>query len=199
MKNYLTSSIAALLFGSLALTASAIPITGQINFQGNVVLTPNMLGAVESVAPATNVRVTSVEGTSYPATLVGDTGTYAGFTVATGAKSITPLWSVTDTGGTGFNYSFDLLNISTSNQASNNLFLAGSGTLRISGGGFDPTPGLWTYNITSADGSPTSGVFSFQSNNTAQGQTVPDGGSTVILLGAGFLATVLAYRRKFGA
>lgn len=200
MNKLIIQTLAAAL-GSLALTASAVPITGQINIQGDVVLTPNQLGAVVSVGPATNARVTSTEFPSYPGSLVDDPVTYAGFTVSTGVKNITPLWTVTDVGvgGTGFTYSFDLLNISTSTQSGQQLFLAGSGTLRSTNATLDPTPGSWTYNINSGDGSPTSGVFSFQSNNVAMGQQVPDGGSTLMLLGGSFLVTILAFRRKMFA
>jgi hypothetical protein len=51
----------------------------------------------------------------------------------------------------------------------------------------DPTAGLWSYGINSADGSPTSGFFSFQSNNVARAVGVPDGGTTVMMFGMGLV------------
>lgn len=189
--NSLTKTAAVLLLTAMAVSAHAASITGQINIQtGSVILNPNTLGTATSANAATGI-VTSVEG-SYPMSLIGDTASYSAFNFAVGPQAITPLWTVTDSGG-GFTYSFNLTNISTFNQSSQQVFLAGSGMLTSSNANLTPTNGLWTYNITSADGSPTNGVFSFQSNNVA----VPDGGSTLVLLGLSFFGTALiAARRK---
>ncbi|WP_414663215.1 hypothetical protein [Horticoccus sp. 23ND18S-11] len=184
------TKLVPILLGSLALAAQAVPITGQINIQtGSVVLTPNMLGAVSSVGGSSNGLVTAIEG-AYPAALVGDFVTYKPFIVAVGAQSIATFWSVTDTLapiGTGFNYSFDLGAITSVIQTPTNLFVNGAGTLRSNNPALDATPGLWSYGINSADGSPTSGAFSFQSNNVAQNVAVPDGGNSLILFGAGLI------------
>ncbi|MBL9208925.1 MAG: hypothetical protein JNL92_00570 [Opitutaceae bacterium] len=185
------TTLASLLVGSigLALTAQAIPITGQINIQtGLVVLVPNQLGAVTVVGASNNGRVTGVEG-SYPAALLGDAVSYKAFNVALGAQAIADFWSVSDLlapVGTGFNYSFDLVSVSSIIQTPTNLFINGMGTLKSSDPLLSPTAGMWSYGINSADGSPTNGFFSFQSNNVARA-SVADGGSAVILFGLGLL------------
>lgn len=185
------TTLASLLVGSigLALTAQAIPITGQINIQtGLVVLVPNQLGAVTVVGASTNGRVTGVEG-AYPAALLGDVVSYKAFNVALGAQAIADFWSVSDLlapVGTGFNYSFDLASVSSIIQTPSNLFINGLGTLKSTDPLLSPTAGMWSYGINSADGSPTNGFFSFQSNNVARA-SVADGGSAVILFGLGLL------------
>jgi len=180
-----------LLVGSiaLALTAQAIPITGQINIQtGLVVLTPNQLGAVTVVGPSTNGRVTGVEG-AYPTSLLGDVVSYKAFNVAVGNQGITDFWSVADLLAPvvgGFTYSFDLTSITSVLQTPTSLSVNGMGMLKSSDPLLDATMGLWTYGINSADGSPTNGFFSFQSNNVARA-SVADSGSAVILFGLGLL------------
>jgi len=184
--------LVSLLVGSaaLALTAQAIPITGQINIQtGLVTLTPNQLGAVTVVGPSINGRVTGVEGT-YPVALLNDVVTYKAFNVLLGAQAITDFWSVTDLltpAAGGYNYSFDLGSITSIIQTPTNLFLNGTGTLKSTDPLLTATPGMWSYGINSADGSPTNGFFSFQSNNVARGASVADSGSAVILFGLGLL------------
>ncbi len=187
-----------LLLSSIALTAQAVPIAGQINIQsGTVVLTPNQLGAVTAVGPSANGVVTSVEG-SYPMSLIGDAVTHKSFLVTMGSQPITSLWTATDVVGTGFSFSFDLGSITSVTQSSSLLSLTGTGTLQSTNPGLDPTPGLWTYGINSADGTPTNGVFSFQSNNVGAPipTGVPDGGDAVILVGVGLL-TIGGLARRF--
>lgn len=193
MYTSLTKFLPLLLCG-IALTAQATPITGQLNIQsGSVVLTPNQLGAVTNVGASSNAVVTSVEGT-YPSTLIGSTVTYKPFTVGAGSQLVTSLWSVMDA-STGFSYSFDLNSIISVFQTSANLFITGEGKLWSSDPNLEASTGMWSYGINSADGSPTNGVFSFQSNNAAT-KSVPDGASTLILLGAG-LVGVAGIGRSF--
>ena len=191
--------ILPLLLGSLALTAQAAQITGQINIQsGSVVLTPNVLGAVTAVGPSTNGIVTSVEG-SYPVALLNDVVAFKAFNVAVGAQAITSLWSVTDvlaTVGSGFNYTFDLGAITSVVQTATNLFINGSGTLKSNDPGLSATAGLWSYGINSSNSTPTSGVFSFQSNNSGVAAAVADGGNTLVMIGVGLMGLV-GYSRKF--
>jgi hypothetical protein len=188
--------LSPLLLAGIALTAHATPIIGQINIQaGSVVLTPNQLGAVTSISGSTDGLVTSVTGgtSSYPVTLDGDHVTYSSFSVTLGPQAILPLWSFS---GSGYTYSFDLASITAIVQNATSLSINGTGSL-ISTDPADtgPTAGLWSYDITSPNGQPTSGIFSFQSNNVAV--QVPDGGNTLILIGAGLLGIVgLGWRSK---
>lgn len=86
------------------------------------------------------------------------------------------------------NRALDLANSVVVLQTSSFLAITGSGT--ISGNGFDATPGTWSFTSQSPS---ASGVFSFSAGSNAQG--VPEGGSTVALLGLG-LAGVAMLRRK---
>jgi hypothetical protein len=93
--------LSPLLLASMALTAHATPIIGQINITAfDVVLTPNQLGAVTSVGGSTDGLVSSVSGgtTSYPTTLENSANLviYAPFNVVVGAQAVNPLWSVND-------------------------------------------------------------------------------------------------------
>ena len=74
----------------------------------------------------------------------------------------------------GNSYSFDLLTLMITQQGGDSLTLHGTGTLHITG--FDNTPGTWIFTANEAGG-----TFSFSSSN---GAIVPDGGTTVMLLGA---------------
>lgn len=183
-----------LLLGSMALTAHATPIIGQINITAfDVVLTPNQLGAVTSVGGSTDGLVSNVSGgtTSYPTSLVNSAYPvmYAPFSVTVGLQAINPLWSVNDLAN-GYNYSFDLISISSVVDNSGFLNLTGTGNLLSTNPlATGPTLGAWTYTIQSSNGGPTNGYFSFASNNDVKA-SVPDNGNTLILIGAGMLGVV---------
>jgi len=182
------SKLIPLLLCGIALTAQATPITGQLNIQaGTVVLNPNHLGAVATVSASTTGLVTAVEG-SYPLPLLADTVTYKPFAVTLGNQAITSLWSVTDA-ASGFSYAFDLNSITSIVQTGTNLFLNGEGTLWSTNPALSASSSLWSYGINSADGTPTNGIFSFQSNNVAT-SSVPDSASTMILLSVGLMGVV---------
>jgi len=180
--------ILPLLLGSIALTAQALPITGQVNIQaGSVVLVPNSLGAVTSVGASGNGHITSVSG-DYPSTLFGAIAAYKTFNVVLGSQPITSLWSVTDP-NSGFGFSFDLMSIVSIVQTQTNLFIDGTGSLDSTNPALSSAPGFWSYGINSANGAATNGIFSFQSNNVAQNQVpvVPESGSSLMLIGAGLM------------
>jgi VPDSG-CTERM motif len=83
-------------------------------------------------------------------------------------------------------FTFDLLVSTIVFQG--NGFLSVSGTGTISGNGFDPTFGTWSF---STQNPSSNGIFSF----SAAGQAVPDGGSAVALLGLA-LTGIEVLRRK---
>jgi len=121
----------------------------------------------------------------------GGTGDFAGIAPGTQATMAQPwifnpstptpgLWSV---GG----FTFDLLSSTVVTQ--NAQFLSISGTGIVNGNGFDPTAMEWSFTAQNAGGRPRT-IFSFSANGVA----VPDGGTTVMLLGAALGALGLARR-----
>jgi len=87
-------------------------------------------------------------------------------------------------------FTFDLTSSTVVSQSATFLDVSGVGT--ISGNGFDPTPGTWSFNSTQADGS-SNPTFSFQANSAA----VPEA-SPLALFGMGVLGLIgqQALRRK---
>ena len=190
------AKLTPMLLGSIALTAQAgyIPFDGQINIQaGSVVLTPNVLGAVTAVGSSTDGKVTSVSGV-YPTSLDGQTVMYEPFAVGVGSQPVTDLWTIVDPAN-GFDYTFSLSSITSVVQTSTNLFLDGTGVLASTDPTLEPTSGLWTYGINSANGEATNGIFSFQSNNSVL-SAVPDQGNTFILVGLGLIGLIGITRRS---
>ena len=203
MKN-LTKTILAMLaigFVSCALfsqNASANRIVGGLNtpatnIQGNI----NFAGAVQfdthSLATATRVNTwfDAHGNAGFSSVTSGGTGDFAGIAAGTQAttahswmfnpSTATPgLWSV---GG----FTFDLL--SSTIMAQTTTLLAISGTGIVSGNGLEPTSMEWMFTTQNAGGRNLT-RFSFSANGVA----VPDGGTTVMLLGAALGALGMARR-----
>ncbi|NNM30046.1 MAG: VPDSG-CTERM sorting domain-containing protein [Akkermansiaceae bacterium] len=111
------------------------------------------------------------------------------------------LWSFTDGGGTM--HEFELTSISIFTQNNFTLALGGMGIAKIDG--FEDTIGYWNF-MNNAFG-PTQ--FEFNAMGSAEGESagdegvggmakVPDGGSTLVLLGCSLLG-VVSLRRKFAS
>lgn len=182
----LTSKIAAT-FAVIALasTAHAAMITGAINmgtdtnFAGSGVILGNSsdVALTSGVSGATQVLgwvapiVTSTSGDFTSIT----NGTAVNFTtpwVFNPSTGYNPLWEV---GGFTFN-----LSSSTFNFFGNTLSVIGTGKLNAVG--FEETDGVWEFTT---QGSAAQGVFSWSSSTEAK--PVPDGGTTLAMLGLSFL------------
>ncbi len=172
--------LAASLFAS-AVTGQAAMIDGAITFAGGAVYDTMSLATATRVNTFSDVVVQSRDGDFAAFVGVGDSVTMASPYIFTPSTPTPGLWSVD-----GFTY--DLLTSTVVLQNSNFLLIEGTGT--ISGNGFDPTPGTWSFTSQSP---AANGVFSFSSGSAAQG--VPDGGTTVALLGFA-LAGIEIVRRK---
>jgi hypothetical protein len=168
--------------------AQAVPtrtIDGYINFSGAVRFNTNSLLTATRVA---KFRTTIVVGSA----TTGDFATHTtngesvamAHTYTFSPSTPTPgLWSV---GG----FTFDLTSSTIVSRSAFFLNIVGTGT--VSGNGFDPTAGQWSFTATSSDGR-TRSTFGFQAQTSA-----PDGGSAAALLGIA-LVGVEALRRKFKA
>ena len=166
--------------------AQATPINGDIQFAGETRFDTNSLATAHRVV--TWFDVFHNAGFS---SVTSGTGDFAGIFPGTQATMAQPwifnpstptpgLWSV---GG----FSFDLLTSTIVTQNASTLVIEGTGI--VSGNGFDPTSMDWSFTTQSAGGR-TRTTFSFSANGVA----VPDGGSTVMLLGAALGALGMARR-----
>jgi len=187
MKSLSKTLLAVLATGVLSCAVFSQQLNGDIQFAGETHFDTNSLATATRVV--TWFDVFHNAGFS---SVTSGTGDFAGIAPGTQATMAQPwifnpstptpgLWSV---GG----FSFDLLTSTVVTQNAGTLVITGSGI--VSGNGFDPTNMDWSFTTQSAGGH-TRTTFSFSAN----GQTVPDGGTTVMLLGAAL--GVLGMARRF--
>lgn len=168
---------------ALTFAAKAAPIAGDIDFGGVVTF--------DTMSLATATRVTQWNSSF----VLKDSGDFATFAApGTNATMAAPwifnpstptpgLWAVG-----GFN--FDLMTSVIVSQSNTFLDITGTGT--ITGNGFDPTPGTWTFTSSRSDAG-TSTTFGFQAEATA----VPEAGSVFLfVLGGVCLAGSRSLRKK---
>jgi hypothetical protein len=160
--------------------AQATPITGDITFGGVVTFDSTNLSLAKEVS-TWNLSIVTSDSGDFSSIPILSNVTIAPWIFNPSTPTM-PLWSV---GG----FSFDLMSSTIVTQTSFFLNVTGVGTL--SGPGFDPTAGTWSFTVSNALGRDT---FGFQSD-TAAG-LVPDGGTTAALLGLA-LAGIEVLRRKF--
>lgn len=193
----LTKTVLAVL-ATAALTlssAQAVQITGDIDFAGQAFFNTNSLATATQV---TNFKTMAGFGLNHSAVVTDATGSFATTVVMGDIASFpslyqfnpsapaTPLWTV---GG----FTFNLVSSNVLLQNSKFLVIEGSGIL-TGPAGFDPTPGVWAFSSQQSNGKNQTS-FSFSANNAAEPGQVPDGGSTVALLGAA-ITGIAALRRK---
>jgi hypothetical protein len=171
--------IAALVAGSVLLagvTSQAIPaVNGMIAFKGTA--TVNSSG----VTSWYNTEVAGVIG--FGGVSVGDAVNMASWSFNSG--SVSSLWKAQG-------YNFDLISSAVVFKGAGAVLVNGVGT--ISGNGYNTTYGTWTfYSKIPNNGSITTPIFSFtvagcpvQTTDNTPGTSVPDGGTTLILLGLAF-------------
>ena len=160
----------------LAAPAQSAPVQGSIDF-GGVVTFDTM-----SLATATRVNIWNSsfvlqDSGNFSSIAPGTNSTMAAPWIFSPSTATPSLWSV---GG----FTFDLSSSTIISQSSTFLDIRGVGT--ISGNGFDPTPGTWSFSASRGDGGNASN-FGFQ----AQSAAIPEA-STVALLAVG---SVLIGRR----
>ena len=163
--------------------SQAIPVSGVIAFEGSATVSST------AVTSWSNTRVASVTGFG------GIVGVGESVTLATpwsfNSGAVNNLWSV-------HGFEFDLTSSSVIFQAFGAVLVTGVGT--ISGNGYDATYGTWSFysRVPQRAGSITTPIFSFSvaegRAGTGVSTTVPDGGTTLILLGVA-LSVVAVLKR----
>jgi hypothetical protein len=173
--------------GLFSQQAQATPINGDIQFAGEVKLNTKSLATAHSVVTWFDVFHHAGFGS-----VTSGTGDFAGIASGTqaampnawifGPSTPTPgLWSV---GG----FTFNLTSSTVVTQNASTLVIEGTGI--VSGNGFDPTAMDWMFTTQSSGGRRRT-TFSFSAN----GATVPDGGSAVALLGLALTGLELLRRK----
>jgi VPDSG-CTERM motif len=188
MRRFIGKSLVALAFGLFlsAATADAAPITGGIGFGGST-------SPVADWSTVSSIDIIGDTAVVLCSPVAPCTGAFAVFNLPIFQSAVYhdlpnftgPVANLWTFGG----FSFNLTGYTNITRATNGIVLEGLGTL-FGPAGFDPTPAAWSF---SAD--ETNTVFRF-SSTTAANPTVPDGGSTLTLLGLGF-AGLAAARRKW--
>ncbi len=161
--------------------AQAVMINGVVTFAGGAEFDTDSLATAMQVDEFSDVFVTSRSGDFTGTVSVGDAVVMAMPYIFMPSTFTDDLWSV---GG----FMYDLDDSIVVLQTADFLLITGSGL--ISGNGFEPTAGSWSFTSQEPD---ADGVFSFSAGTGAEG--VPEGGTTVALLGLG-LAAVELIRRK---
>jgi hypothetical protein len=199
-KKWITMTVAMAGLVGTGYELQATPIAGSISFDGGAVLLNNTLPnatAIDSFGGTTVVSGGANVPTGSYAGLAGTavTMTSEGFIFSPGLSPspINDLWSFTVAGIT---YDFNLLS-ATGVYDNGSLDLSGTGTLQITGD--TDTAGTWTMDI---NGGGDGDNFNFDANNEVGGgggnggSSVPDGGSTAMMLGAGLSGVALLGRKK---
>jgi hypothetical protein len=190
----ITSIILAI--SGLALSAQAIstPISGNISFSGTT--------TIDSTSFVTATRFLSFQNVvvGAPSALSGDYVGTSGAAVTvtpfiwsppTASTPLNPLWTFVSGGDT---YSFDLSVLHVDYASPTGLLLSGLGTALITGPGMEKLNTTGTWDFSSQTLGQTS--FTFSSTTTVPAAAVPDGGSTVAMLGASLLGLSIMKRKQ---
>jgi VPDSG-CTERM motif len=174
--------------GLFSQQAQAAPITGDIQFAGEVAFDTNSLATATRVVTWFDVfhnagfsSVTSASGDFASFVSSGDQATMGAPWIFNPSTATPGLWSV---GG----FTFDLTSSVVVTQNATTLVIEGTGI--VSGNGFDNTAMDWSFT-TQSSGGKTRTTFSFSANGVA----VPDGGSAVALLGLALTGIEVLRRR----
>lgn len=176
--------------------AQAVPISGDITFAGGVQLDTSSAGTATEV-----LSWTGPGGTGMPL-VISDDGSFSGITPGTSATFTSPwffnsgavssLWSV---GG----FTFNLTSSKVVFQGGSPAGVLVDGIGAVMGNGLTPEAMTWSFSTSDPGASGSGGlVFSFQvADGTTGTGTVPDGGTTAMLLGLGILGLGLMKKQMF--
>ena len=195
-RTWLKIAMVAATICGVAGMAQAVPITGDITFAGGVQLNTSSAGTATEV-----LAWTGPGGTGMPV-VISDDGSFSGIAPGTQVAFTSPwffnsgavasLWSV---GG----FTFDLTSSHIVFQGGNPAGVLVDGIGSVSGNGLDSEAMTWSFSTSDpgATGSDSL-IFSFQAaSGTTGGGTVPDGGTTAMLLGLSVLGLGLLKKQMF--
>ncbi len=172
-KCFKSACLGAMMLG-FALTGSAATISGGISLSGNVTYDSGDIDTATAFGSFDQVVVNSVSGSYATAgVLAGTTISMTAFQFAPFGSSVMPLWQTTSGSVLA---SFDLTSVTIVSQGGGFLALKGQGTLHLQG--YDDTTGYWKFSSQQGDT-----TFSFSSSDAATTTSVPDGASTLTLVG----------------
>jgi hypothetical protein len=195
--NYLSPNITCLILAITGfawnLQAIPTPISGSISFSGTTTIDTT------SFVTATMFKSFQSITVGAPAALSGDyTGTSgAAVTMTpfiwvppTASTPLNPLWTFVSGGNT---YSFDLSVLHEDYASPTGLLLSGLGTAHITGPGLSKldTTGNWDLSAQTLN----LATFTFSSTTTIP-SSIPDGGSTVVLLGGSLIGLGFIGRKQ---
>jgi len=196
MKNKIMTIVGAAALLALAQTTQALPITGAIGFAGNANLNTGTASTATTVvswsgSTTANPVVQSDSGIISSLISPGTQIVFAAPWNFTVSSAIIPFWNVLGTPGINFQLSSSSF---TRGTLGGNPYVAISGTGLLNAPGYDAT--TWNFSVTFQDPAsvPANQTFTF----SASQQSVPDGGTTVMLLGAA-LSGMALIKRKFMA
>lgn len=198
MRKLIKHAMLVVLSVGLVQGVNATTITGGLAFTGQVTYNNSSPGNASQVTTWTGVTVTSGSGVfagSNPFAIAPGSAV----TFASGAwnfhttSPINSFWSV---GG----FTFQLLSsiiVSQGGTPGVNGFVVVDGTGIISGHGYTPTTMSWSFSSydLGLGGNPQRWSFNTTANGSSPA-TVPDGGSTLLLLGL-TLSGLVSLKRKF--
>jgi len=172
---------------ALSTSVQAIPITGTLSYiSATVPSNPNLnLATAFSFFPAGIVVSATGDLTGVGATVLNApsiSGLPLGIGPAPASVPVLGLWS-------GGGFTFDLLSLIIDFRSATQFTASGTGI--ITAAGFDPTPGTWTLAITG-----NGPVIGFAAGSEAVVASVPDGGSTLMLLAGALGALGWSHRRS---
>lgn len=187
MNNLVKIALASSVAVVFAYVVSAMPITGSIGFSGTAVLDTSDPNTASKVVSWGSNTVGSASGTfaSYGGGIPLGTQVNMDGPWNFHSTFVNNFWQVD-----GFTYNVWSTSVFAQGYGITKIFLQGN----VSGNGFSSTPFAGWFQFSN----PTSGgVYDFSENLTFS-QSTPDGGATVLLLGAA-LSGLAVVRRRFTA
>lgn len=179
---------AAVVALTLTQATYATPITGDIGFTGNAALDTSSAGTATEVTAWSDTAVSADSG-SFAAYITVPPNVAATFNNSVAWKfndPSTPINNFWQVGG----FTFELLSSYIVAQPAGYVDVAGTGT--VSGNGYTPTTMSWSFSVQDPSIAGANGpVWTFSASTSS----IPDGGSTVMLLGLALSGAALLRRK----